>query len=373
MSKGPRLVRVSEFLRREGWFLASALALLFVLVADLATPESSIAAACAIAPYLASATCSSLRTALIAIAALAVGLFLVWDNDQDALSNGIRIGVLVVTTGLAPTVARLREDRERRIHDLTRVARVAQDAVLTPIPPTSGALRLASAYESASREALIGGDLFAVVSTGRETRLLVGDVRGKGLDAVKTAATVLALFRESATQAATLRELAAHCDGRLQPHLGPEDFVTAMFAAIDEDGRVELVSHGHPAPVLTKGPTVRALDIPEPAGPLGLGLHTDEPLPLRLQLDPGDRLLFFTDGLAEARDRDGHFLDLRELVMDVGSGAFDDALPGVLARLHTAADHIDDDLALLLVEYGAPCGAEPAVTSGTFTSVASGA
>ena len=45
--------------------------------------------------------------------------------------------------GWRPTVARLREDRERRIHDLTRVARVAQDAVLTPVPPTSGALRLA--------------------------------------------------------------------------------------------------------------------------------------------------------------------------------------------------------------------------------------
>ena len=150
--------------------------------------------------------------------------------------------------------------------------------------------------------------------------------------------------------------------------------MTAMFASIDEDGRVELVSHGHPAPVLTKGPTVTALDIPEPAGPLGLGAATPtNRLPLRLQLDPGDRLLFFTDGLAEARDRDGNFLDLRELVMDVGAGAFDDALPGVLARLHTAADHIDDDLALLLVEYGAPGGAEPAVTSGTFTSVASGA
>ena len=254
------------------------------------------------------------------------------------------------------------------------MARVAQDAVLTPIPPTSGALRLASAYESASREALIGGDLFAVVSTGRETRLLVGDVRGKGLDAVKTAATVLALFRESATQSATLRELAAHCDGRLQPHLGDEDFVTALFASIDEDGRVELVSHGHPAPVLTQGsdrhgprdPRARRAARARAATPTSR-------LPLRLQLDPGDRLLFFTDGLAEARDRDGNFLDLRELVIGVGSGAFDEALPGVLARLHTAADHIDDDLALLLVEYGVPGGAEPAVTSGTFTSVASGA
>ena len=368
----PETGRVEDMLRREGWFIGSLLAVAFILLADLATPESSIAASCAIAPFLASATCSTKRTAIISACALGSGLFLVSVNDQDLLSNSIRVVVLLAAAGMAPVVAHLREVRERRILDLTRVARVAQDAVLTPIPPTSGALRLASAYESASREALIGGDLFAVVTSGRETRILVGDVRGKGLGAVKTAALVLALFRESARHAGSLNELAAHCHESLKPHLSDEDFVTALFSSIDDAGRAEFVSYGHPPPVLAHHTTLRTLEMPDPAGPLGLAFDTDEPIPLRLELDPGDRLLFFTDGLAEARDRAGNFLDVHELVTGLGVGDFDQALPDVLARLHSAADQIDDDLALLLVEYAVPGGVEPVVASGAFTSVPSG-
>ncbi|MET0523685.1 MAG: PP2C family protein-serine/threonine phosphatase [Nocardioides sp.] len=360
---------MEEMLRREGWFLGALLAVLFILLADLATPESSIASSCAIAPFLASATCPTRRTAIVSAFALGVGLFLVSINDQDLLSNAIRVVVLLVASGMAPAVAHLREVRERRIQDLTRVARVAQDAVLTPVPPTSGALRLASAYESASREALIGGDLFAVVSSGSETRLLVGDVRGKGLGAVKTAAMALASFRESAHHFGTLNEVAAQCHESLKPHLGDEDFVTALFASIDDSGHAELVSYGHPPPVLAHRSTLRTLEMPNPGGPLGLAFDTEAPHPLRLQLEPGDRLLFFTDGLAEARDPNGDFLDVQELAAGVGDGDFDAALPTILARLHSAAPRIDDDLALLLVEYAVAGNDAAVVASGTFTSV----
>jgi serine phosphatase RsbU (regulator of sigma subunit) len=363
---------MEAMLRREGWFLGALLAIAFILLADLVTPESSIAASCAIAPFLASATCSTRRTAVVSAVALGAGLFLVSINDQDLLSNAIRIVVLLAAAGMAPVVAHLREVKERRIQDLTRVARVAQDAVLTPVPPTSGALRLATAYESASREALIGGDLFAVVTSGTETRLLVGDVRGKGLGAVKTAAMALAVFRESAHHVGSLNEVAAHCHETLKPHLGDEDFVTALFASIDDAGVAELVSYGHPPPVLTRRASLRPLEMPDPGGPLGLAFDTEAPTPLRMQLEPGDRLLFFTDGLAEARDREGNFLDVRELAAGVGDGDFDQALPTILARLHSAAPRIDDDLALLLVEYGVPGRAEPIVASGTFTSVPTG-
>ena len=131
-----------------------------------------------------------------------------------------------------------------------------------------------------------------------------------------------------------------------------------MFASIDDDGRAELVSLRSPGAGASRRPAVTALDIPEPAGPLGLAVDTDRPEPLPLQLEPGDRLLFFTDGLAEARDRDGNFLDLR------GSSSTWAPVPSTTPcracwrRLHAAADHIDDDLALLLVEYGAPLTTE---------------
>ena len=264
----------SDLLRREGWFLGVRARPRSSSWWPTSPPrESSIAAACAIAPFLASATCSTpAHRDRRDRSRSRSGLFLVRDQRPGRCSpTAIRIVVLVVTAGLAPTVARLREERERRIHDLTRVARVAQDAVLTPVPPTSGALRLASAYESASREALIGGDLFAVVSTGRETRLLVGRRPRQGArrrqdrgDGARPASA------SRPTRRRRCSELAAHCDGRLQPHLGDEDFVTAMFAAIDDDGRVELVSYGHPAPVLTHGSDASGPSTsPSPAGRSG--------------------------------------------------------------------------------------------------------
>jgi serine phosphatase RsbU (regulator of sigma subunit) len=264
------------------------------------------------------------------------------------------VAVLLTTAVLAPAVAHLREEKTRRIADLTRVARVAQDAVLTPVPSTVGPLRFATVYESASREALIGGDLFAVVSGHGESRLLVGDVRGKGLDAVKTAALVLALYREASSQGRSLAEVADHCDGQLRAYLDDEDFVTAIFASIDDHGHTELLSCGHPAPLLVHDGQLSEVDIPLPAGPLGLAVDSGQPEPISLQLVPGDRLLFFTDGFVEARDHQGAFVELGSLVNELRASSFDDALPAVLRRLHATAGRIDDDVALLLVEFGTP-------------------
>jgi serine phosphatase RsbU (regulator of sigma subunit) len=345
---------VDNLFRREGWFGGSLLLLAGIAVIDRLTPESSLATGCAAPAFLAAATCTARRTAVVAAASLVTGVVLIALNDEDALSNAARVAVLLLAAGLAPALARMRENRERQIRDLTRAAKVAQDAVLTPVPATAGMLRFASAYESASREALIGGDLFAVVTTDRETRLLVGDVRGKGLDAVKTAALVLALFREAAYRCESLNDVAAYCDERLRPHIGDEDFVTALFASIDDTGYTEIVSRGHPAPLLAHASTLTSLDVPEPAGPLGLAVDPGATSSQRLRLEPGDRLLFFTDGLAEARDRQGQFIDVNDLVAGLGTTEFDATLPAVLSRLHSAAPSIDDDLALLLVEYAAP-------------------
>jgi serine phosphatase RsbU (regulator of sigma subunit) len=342
--------------RDDAWFALSVLVLAVIAVADAITKESSLTAACAVAPILASATCSTRRTAIVSVLSLVVGGWLLLAYIQDTLSTVVRVAVLLVAAVLAPLVAHVRERHERRIRDLTRVARVAQDAVLTPVPSMIGAVRLASAYESAASEARIGGDLFGVVTTPGQVRLLVGDVKGKGLEAVRTAALTLAAFREAAHQQTNLTEVAAACHARLRPHLADEDFVTGVFAAIDDSGRTELVSYGHPPPLLLRDVGFTALEVGEPAGPLGLSLDPGSTRALKLQLTPGDRLLFFTDGLAEARDDDGNFVDVHQLIDGMETSDFDRALPDLLTRLHTAARSLDDDLALLLVEYLNPAG-----------------
>ncbi|MBA3267225.1 MAG: SpoIIE family protein phosphatase [Acidimicrobiia bacterium] len=94
--------------------------------------------------------------------------------------------------------ARWRERREGVLQRVTRVAEVAQLAILRPIPTRVGTMTFASRYLSAADQAFIGGDLYEVVPSAAGVRVVVGDVRGKGLEAVHLAALVLGTFREAA-------------------------------------------------------------------------------------------------------------------------------------------------------------------------------
>jgi phosphoserine phosphatase RsbU/P len=346
----------------DAWFVVSLLTVGVVAAADLLDGTSSLVGAVAVAPLMASILCSPLRTGIVSALTLVVGMaLLVTQGDPEPLTIAVRAGVMLVAGLLAPVLAVARTRRERRIRDLTAVAEAAQHAVLTPIPPVAGPARLASAYQSASREALIGGDLYGVVETPRGLRLMIGDVRGKGIDAVQVAAVTLAAFRDGTHILSTLTELAEHCDAQLRPHLVDEDFVTVLFADISHDGQVEVISCGHPGPVHARAGERLALEIRAPGTPLGIPLDMrTPPRPQRLELKPGDRMLFYTDGLVEARNSRGLFIRSDQVIGDIGTVGFEDALGGVLSRLHAAAREVRDDLALLLVEYTGP-GTKPGV------------
>ncbi|MEJ8652021.1 PP2C family protein-serine/threonine phosphatase [Streptomyces sp. MS1.AVA.3] len=96
------------------------------------------------------------------------------------------------------------------------MATVAQQVLLRPLPARSGALEIASFYQAAEEEAEMGGDLFAAARTTTSTRLIIGDVRGKGLPAYSHAALLLGAFRAAAHRQATLPRLAVHLDGAVR-------------------------------------------------------------------------------------------------------------------------------------------------------------
>jgi serine phosphatase RsbU (regulator of sigma subunit) len=348
------------------WFFGVLVMVALIAVTDLLDGSSSLVGALAVAPFVASTVCTARRTAAVSALTLVVGAWLLLESQAgvEPLTSGVRAVVLLAAAALAPVLAARRTGREQRIHDLVEVAEAAQAAVLTPIPPVAGPARLASAYQSASREALIGGDMYGVVETARGLRLMIGDVRGKGIDAVKVAAVTLAAFRDGTHHRSTLLDLAAHCDERLRPHLVDEDFVTALFADIDHDGIAEFVSCGHPPPFHIKADRPHEVPIEVPGTPLGLPRELRaRPEPQQLKLAPGDRLLFYTDGLIEARTPRGQFVRQEHVVGDIATPNLDEALAGVLTRLHAAAHEVRDDLALLLVEYTG--GAErPGLDSG---------
>jgi serine phosphatase RsbU (regulator of sigma subunit) len=238
--------------------------------------------------------------------------------------------------------------QEGRLEAVTRVADAAQRAILPSPPEAIGELCIAARYVSATAEALVGGDLYEVVRRPGAVRVLIGDVRGKGLEAVRNATIVLGEFRAAAEDIDDLVAVAVQLDRRLSGHLDLEDFVTALVAEIADDGSFTVVSCGHPPALLISAEEITVIEAPF-ALPLGLGTA---PGSVTGQLRPGERMLLYTDGLVEARAADGTFPDVTALVAalrtetDLGK-----ALDGVLDAVGAwTEDGLGDDLALLAVE-----------------------
>jgi GAF domain-containing protein len=249
---------------------------------------------------------------------------------------------------LALEAADTLREQSGRLANVSRVAEAAQLAILAPPPPRLGPVSLAARYASAAAEALVGGDLYEVVRRPDAVRLLIGDVRGKGLTAVRTATIVLGEFRAAAADLDDLGELATQIDRRVRPYIGDEDFVTALVAEITDEGKFAVACCGHPAPLLVTGDQIIELEL-EHSLPLGLGAA---PAVLTGQLEPGQRLLMYTDGIIEARDAAGGFVDFMQVVSSIGTGGLEDSLDRVLAALHEATGpELGDDLALMVAEY----------------------
>lgn len=201
---------------------------------------------------------------------------------------------------------------------------------------------------SATAEALVGGDLYEVAPTPYGVRVVIGDVRGKGLEAVQTAASVLGAFRATAYTEPDLAALARGVDATLQRLVAEEDFVTAVVGELDGH-TVRLANCGHHPPVVVAGGRATVLDTGEPTLPLGLGADpevTEHPWPA------GSRLLLYTDGLVEARDRAGRFFALADHADQITDGDLEEALDRLAGQVRRhAGGRLRDDLALLLVEH----------------------
>lgn len=218
---------------------------------------------------------------------------------------------------LSVLFAWVRGRRERQLVMVSTVAEAAQLAVLPPLPDRVGRVRCAGLYQAAQRESLVGGDFFDVRVSAHGVRALVGDVQGHGLTAVGTVAALLGAFREAVIDMAELEGVAARLDRRLVVDSADEEhtelFATAVFLEFpDGSDVVHVLSCGHPAPLLLRGPEVTELAVAS-GPPLGLGIAgTAPPERLTVPLFPGDRLLALTDGVCEARDATGAFYPLLE-------------------------------------------------------------
>jgi Stage II sporulation protein E (SpoIIE) len=353
--------------------IAVPLALILVVpTADLLVPpDIHLAPMLYVAPAL-TATFSRPRfTALTGV--LAVGALFVAAVERQALGTEnviMQICALVALSALLVVFCHLRERHEQELVRVRTVSEATQRVVLRPLPDRAGPLSIASEYRTAEADTRIGGDLYAVARTAESTRLVIGDVRGKGLASIGETAIMLEAFRAAARRQSSLPEMVAYLEGSVEWGLAEfsageadvgERFVTAAVADIpDDEPVVHLISCGHPPPLLLRAGTVTTLHVPQPLPPLGLG-----PLSESLATFPfghGDVLLLYTDGVTEARDADGAFYPLTDRVAawtaETPAGLLEKIVDDLFA--HVAGD-LNDDMAMIAIRREPATGSAPAL------------
>ncbi|MEW2514426.1 PP2C family protein-serine/threonine phosphatase [Streptomyces sp. NPDC046870] len=350
---------------RPFWLAAPLLVVIAIPTADaFLPPDIHLAHLLAVATAFTAMAYGPRATSLVG--ALAVLALITAGTERGTLFTESVLVELCTLTALCVLLVVFTHLRDRRGLELLRaraVSDTAQRVVLRPLPTRAGPLALASEYHSAEADTYIGGDLYAAARSGRSTRLVIGDVRGKGLASISDTAIVLGAFRAAAHRPIALPELVAYVEDAVHwglnefseadPYAG-ERFVTAAVLDIPDDQPVvHMISCGHPPPLLLgrSSGTATALHVTDPAPPLGLGALSDNTYTAAtFPFHDGDRILLYTDGVTETRDSDGTFYPLAERL-----AKWSHLEPGPLLREIVAdlRDHagglVQDDMAMMVV------------------------
>ncbi|MFB6779393.1 PP2C family protein-serine/threonine phosphatase [Streptomyces sp. NPDC056352] len=309
------------------------------------------------APALAASIWPVLPTALLGAFCLVImiGLSFIYADLGMAYTGA----AIVAVTAAAAYSSHIRIQREEALFHIRIVADTAQKVLLRPLPRSIGGVDIESLYLAAQAQARIGGDFYEAADTRYGVRLLIGDVRGKGLSAVGAASAVVNSFREAAYDEPDLRGIIHRLETSTARHSAahpaqdlPERFATALLAEIPHGaGHVRLLNCGHPPPLLMHHGEIRVLAPSAPSPPLNLAaLLGDDYTIETVAFAPGDQLLLYTDGVTETRDRTGEFFPLpdwmrrqspdtpRELI---------DRLHGDLLRYSNG--NLNDDISALAV------------------------
>jgi hypothetical protein len=257
------------------------------------------------------------------------------------------VALLGSSLGMALDSALLTAERERVLGAL-------ESSLLPPLLPVIPGIDSAARYRAADDAARVGGDFYDVYrGSDRHWTVVVGDVCGTGPEAAAITGvarySIRAVGAELGPAAAFERLntlLAQYTDGR---------FLTAVLCdvVVEADGAVgvNLANAGHPPPVLLRDDgSVTLLDSPHGAL-LGL-FRAVGAADMAVALEPGDALILYTDGVIEARDKEGEIFGLERLT-DLAATSSGRSAEGIARRIELAAvAHAAgtvDDIAILVL------------------------
>lgn len=235
-------------------------------------------------------------------------------NDLEGFCAYVNLTAIAIEKLRA--VERMRA-QERIDRDIAIAAEIQRELLSRAIPArVKGACF--SAHNAPATN--VGGDFYGVFPGGnREIYFAVGDVSGKGISAALLMAQTLSAMHFVFGSATTPSKALALLNETLHANIIRGMFITSLVGKMDPaKRRVELASAGHCLPLLAKADgTVRKLDTPG-AMPIGI-LPKVQYAHGEVVLDPGDRLVVYTDGLSESR-RQGTDILFDESLEQAASG-----------------------------------------------------
>ncbi|HEX2913341.1 MAG TPA: SpoIIE family protein phosphatase [Chloroflexia bacterium] len=226
-------------------------------------------------------------------------------SQQDYSREDLKLlSTLATQTAPVVQVAQLVEEQKRRARERERieyelkVARLIQQTLLPKDLPALLGWHLNAFYQPA-RE--VGGDFYDFLYFDDGTMgIVIGDVTDKGVPAALVMATTRSILRGAAQNSRSPGEVLAQTNEQLFLDIPPKMFVTCLYALLDPNtGHLQFANAGHDLPYLKRGS--RATQLKATGMPLGLmpGMFYEES---EIQLEEGDCVLFYSDGLVEAHD-----------------------------------------------------------------------
>jgi Stage II sporulation protein E (SpoIIE) len=275
------------------------------------------------------------------------------DEDPERIGEcealGILAGYLLTVNSRVSDLFNL----HRRRKAMTLAASLQWD-LLPPLvfrsPPVTVAGILEPAYE-------VGGDCFDYSINWPVLDVTLMDSMGHGLNSAILASLALGCYRHDRRHGVSLTAMHQQLESTVTDHYGGREFVTGQLAQLNvETGLLQWTNAGHPLPLhIRGGKVVGDLECP-PTLPWGLGAGS-QPTIADVQLEPGDGVLFYTDGAIEGKASSGGGFGIEGLVDIVGQTASDQLVAEEVVRrigravLEHHGERLDDDATLVLVQW----------------------
>jgi sigma-B regulation protein RsbU (phosphoserine phosphatase) len=247
----------------------------------------------------------------------------------------------------------LEEERQKqRMEEELKIAREIQRDLLPSELPTDGWFRAAGSSVPSHQ---VGGDYFDVRRIAADQwSALVADVSGKGVSSALLASLLQGAFLLASDGPVQIEQLMGRINRFLNERAKGEKYATVFYCTVNRNGLLYWANAGHPKPYLVRpgGELIALESTGLPLGMLEMAEYTVE----QVQLQPGDKVLIFSDGVSEAENVDGQFFDKNGLREAIRANAGKDCaglhagLTGALATFTEDAE-VGDDITLLVLEY----------------------